>query len=77
MASRLSKETFAQNISTLMSEVFGLESDQSGFINIIDKYVAGNPDATLEDIISQFDNQLGTLGLKLLVTKLYNERSQD
>lgn len=77
VASRLSTETFAQNISTLMSEVFGLESDQSGFINIIDKYVAGNPDATLEDIISQFDNQLGTLGLKLLVTKLYYERSQD
>lgn len=77
LASRLSTETFAQNISTLMSEVFGLESEQTGFINIIDSYIAESPDATIEDIISRFDNQLGTLGLKLLVTKLYNERSQD
>lgn len=74
-ASRPDVETFAQNVSTLMSEIFGLESEESGFVKIIDAYVsdqAKNID-TINEAYEQFDNQLGTLGMRLLTTKLFNE----
>ena len=74
-ASRLDSETFAQNISTLMTEVFGLESEKSGFVNIIDNYVNTHNEhyISLENAYKHFDNQLGSLGMRLLTTKLYNE----
>ena len=58
-----------------MSEIFGLESEESGFVKIIDAYVsdqAKNVD-TINEAYEQFDNQLGTLGMRLLTTKLFNE----
>ena len=74
-ASRPDVETFAQNISTLMYEIFGLESEKSGFVKLIDDYIsaeAHNID-TVNEAYEQFDNQLGTLGMRLLTTKLFNE----
>ena len=74
-ASRPDVETFAQNISTLMYEIFGLESEESGFVKLIDDYVSDQAENidTVNEAYEQFDNQLGTLGMRLLTTKLFNE----
>lgn len=74
-ASRPDVETFAQNISTLMYEIFGLESEESGFVKLIDDYVSDHAENidTVNEAYEQFDNQLGTLGMRLLTTKLFNE----
>lgn len=74
-ASRPDVETFAQNISTLMYEIFGLESEESGFVKLIDDYVSDQAKniVTVNEAYEHFDNQLGTLGMRLLTTKLFNE----
>ena len=68
-------QTLGQNISTLMSEVFSLELEKSGFINIINEIVNNSKDeqSTLED----YSDSFGILGRRLLLNKLMNKRKKD
>lgn len=65
-------ETFGQGISSLMAEVFSLETEKSGFVNIIDSVV--DQKLSFEDSLRKFPNGLGNLGYELLLTKIYNRK---
>lgn len=71
IATRPETRTFAQNISTLMAEVFGLEAAESGFIRIIEESVSEGK--SFEEIYQLYGDRLGSLGYRLLVTKTYRE----
>lgn len=71
IAARPETRTFAQNISTLMAEVFGLEAAESGFIRIIEESVSEGK--SFEEIYQLYGDRLGSLGYRLLVTKTYRE----
>ena len=64
---RLQIESFGENVGSLTQEVFGLEVSKSGFHNLINESVEQND--TYEDVINQFDNQLG-LEAKAIVLAL-------
>jgi len=57
-AERPSIETFGENIGTLTREIFQLELVKSGFENMLEEVAKTN--ATYDDAIESFDNQLGS-----------------
>lgn len=60
----LSVETFGASITTLTSEVFGLEVTESGFHKVLRDAVEQGGD--FKDIVRQFNNQLGNEARALL-----------
>ncbi|WP_323785229.1 AAA family ATPase [Thalassovita sp.] len=55
-------ETFAENVGMLTRKVFGLEVEESGYFNLIRKNADGR---VFEDLLDQFDNNIGTEGRAL------------
>ena len=72
-AERPEIETFGQSISSLMSEVFSLETEKSGFITVIDKLIEES--VSEERILDTYMDSFGSLGKRLLVNKLINKRN--
>ncbi len=68
--SRPSIETFAENVGVLTSEVFNLEVERSGFHNILAKSVETG--RTYEEIVADYDNQLGFEGKAILKALIAN-----
>lgn len=64
VAERVSVETFGASITTLTSEVFGLEVTESGFHKVLRDAVEQGGD--FKDIVRQFNNQLGNEARALL-----------
>lgn len=50
-------QTFGENVGVLTREVFGLEVGKSGFHRLLESAVQGG--GTFEDIMAEFDHQLG------------------
>ncbi len=57
-AERPERETFGENVGTLTQDIFGLEVTNAGFYNLLKASV--NENNTYEELISSFNNQLGT-----------------
>lgn len=72
--SRPSIETFAENVGTLTSEVFGLEVERSGFHALLAADVANG--GSFDDIIRRYGDQLGFEGRSILRV-LIASRSED
>lgn len=66
-------ETFAQDIGSLTFEVFNLEARESGFYTLINQIAEEG--LTFEDSLSRFDNKMGSLGYKLLLSKVLDRES--
>lgn len=71
--SRPDIETFGENVGLLTSEVFGLEVARSGFHDLLSRSVAGG--ASYEDVIRDYDGQLGLEGRAVLAA-LISERAR-
>ena len=67
-AERPELETFAETISILTREVFGLEVDRSGFHKMLREIVA--QEDTFEAVMDQFDDELGGQGQALIQAML-------
>ena len=63
-SSRPAIETFAENVGVLTSEVFSLEIERSGFHDLLAKSVGTG--RTYEEIVADYDNQLGFEGRAIL-----------
>ena len=59
-------ETFGENVGVLTRDVFGLEVIKSGFHNLLTKKVESGK--TYDDILFEFNEQLGTEARILLKT---------
>lgn len=57
-------ETFAENVGMLTSEIFSLEVARSGFHAMLEASARGR--ASYDEIIEQYDNQLGLEGRSIL-----------
>ncbi|QNT08105.1 AAA family ATPase [Marinomonas arctica] len=57
-------ETFAENLGTLTSEVFGLEVEQSGFHEMLKKSVESGK--AYKEILQEYRNQIGYEGRAIL-----------
>lgn len=76
--SRPTVETFGENVGVLTSEVFSLEVERSGFHDLLAKSVETG--RTYEEIVGDYDNQLGFEGraiLKALVANRDRKNSHD
>ncbi|WP_167631727.1 AAA family ATPase [Mariprofundus ferrooxydans] len=76
--SRPEIETFGENVGVLTSEVFRLEVERSGFHDLLAKSV--DTGRTYEEIVADYDNQLGFEGraiLKVLITNRDRNSSHD
>lgn len=65
-AERLDVETFGSSISTLTSEIFGLEVTDSGFHKLMHDAVFRCMDNDFSDIVDQYDGQLGSEALAII-----------
>lgn len=65
-AFRLPNETFGENVGVLTREVFGLEVEKSGFHKLLSDSV--NQGGTYDDILADYNDQLGREGKLLLKT---------
>ena len=68
-------ETFAQDIGSLTFEVFGLEAKESGFYTLINQIA--NEGLDFEESLGRFDNKMGSLGYKLLLSRVLGRESGD
>ncbi|MDC4723435.1 AAA family ATPase [Acinetobacter baumannii] len=68
-------ETFGENVSDLTSEVFGLEVVNSGFHNLLQDSV--NEGKTYQEILQEFDNQIGFEGRALLKVMIADRANGD
>lgn len=66
-------ETFAQDIGSLTFEVFGLEAKESGFYTLINQIAKEGLD--FEESLGRFDDKMGSLGYKLLLSKVLDRES--
>jgi len=57
-------ETFAENAGLLTHEVFGLEVTHSGFYKMLADAI--EPDDSFDDVITKFDNEVGSEGRALI-----------
>lgn len=64
VADRPDVETFAETVSVLTREVFGLEVDRSGFHKMIREIVAD--EATFDAVVGRFDREIGAQGQALI-----------
>ncbi|MBN7776793.1 ATP-binding protein [Nitratireductor aquimarinus] len=67
-AERPEIETFAETVSVLTREVFGLEVDRSGFHKMLREIVA--QEDTFESVMDRFDNEIGGQGQALIQAML-------
>ncbi|WP_373357897.1 AAA family ATPase [Acinetobacter lactucae] len=67
-------ETFGENVGILTREVFGLEVIKSGFHYLLKKSVES--DKTFQEIIEEYDDQLG-LEARTILKAMINERDKD
>ena len=74
-AKRPSCETFGENVGTLTHEVFGLEAMKSGFYSLITELVARGSNRS--QILSRFDDQLGSDARAVLATLLATHGSEE
>jgi predicted ATPase len=72
--SRPDCETFGENVGVLTREVFGLEVVKSGFHNLLLGSVLGGGD--YEDILKEYNNQLGHEGRAMLRAMLSEREKQ-
>jgi len=63
-------ETFGENVGVLTSEVFSLEVERSGFHDLLARSV--ETDKTYEEIVRDYDNQLGFEGRAILKALIAN-----
>lgn len=68
-------ETFGENVGTLTSEIFGLEVEKSGFHNLLTESVKQG--GTYEDILTSYNNQLGSEGRLLLKILIHLRDNKD
>lgn len=67
---RPENETFAENVGILTREIFGLEVVKSGFHNLLTGSV--NSGESYEEIIKEYNNQLGFEGKAILRSLIAN-----
>lgn len=67
-------ETFGENVGILTREVFGLEVIKSGFHYLLKQSVES--DKTFQEIIEEYDDQLG-LEARTILKAMINERDKD
>lgn len=67
-------ETFGENVGVLTREVFGLEVIKSGFHKLLTQSVL--EDKTYEEILGEYNNQLG-MEAKVLLKLMINERDRN
>ncbi len=72
--SRPEIETFGENVGVLTREIFGLEVIRSGFHRLISKAIETNETETVEDILVQFNGQLGAEGRAIARALLSSRR---
>jgi predicted ATPase len=72
---RPEKETFAENVGILTREVFGLEVSKSGFHDLLAKSVSEGK--SYEEIVQEYQDQLGFEGKAILRALLMNNQSGD
>lgn len=76
IAERPTIETFAENVGTLTSEIFGLEVAKSGFHDLLQNLI--NQGKSYDDILSDFDGQIGAEGRILLkVMEAMSNKQED
>ena len=75
-AERLNIESFGSDITTLTTEVFGLEVTNSGFHSLLQELV--NQYRTYDRVLQKLNGQLGTEGRALVKTMvMLNEKNED
>jgi predicted ATPase len=74
-ASRPAIETFGENVGVLTSEVFSLEVERSGFHDLLAKSV--DTGRTYEEIVVDYDNQLGFEGRAILKALVANRERKN
>lgn len=71
-------ETFAESVDTLTRDIFGLEFENSGFFKLLKKE-ALESEKSFQDIIKEFNHQIGEEGLFILKSLIknrdYNEQN--
>lgn len=75
VAERPEIETFAETVSILTREVFGLEVDRSGFHKMIRDIVA--QEETFEGVMGRFDGEIGAQGQALARAMLHRRANED
>lgn len=73
-ADRPEIETFAETVSVLTREIFGLEVDRSGFHKMIGEVVDQHDD--FDNVIAQFDEEIGSQGQALIRAMLARRNRQ-
>lgn len=67
-ARRPSRQTFAENVGVLTSEIFGLEVTQSGFHKMLNEVsVDAN---SVDEVLAKFDDGVGTEGRALISSRI-------
>lgn len=74
-AERPEVETFAETVSVLTREVFGLEVDRSGFHKMIRETTA--QEHTFKSVMDHFDEQVGAQGQALIRAMLARRALKD
>lgn len=64
-------ETFGEDVSTLLSDIFGLEIEKSGFRKVLTNLVDKNPNCSYNEILDKLNGRLGSEGRFLLQTLIY------
>ena len=67
-------ETFAETVSVLTREIFGLEVDRSGFHKMILEFV--KEEKTFKSVMNRFDGEIGAHGQALIRAMLVQEWDQ-
>jgi len=73
-ATRPEKETFAENVGVLTSEVFGLEVTRSGFHKMLAEAVG--EEKRIIDVVDKFDHEIGSEG-RALISSMIASRETD
>lgn len=68
-------ETFGENVSKLTHEIFGLEIRETGFYNLLSDYFQ-NKNLSVDAIIEDFENQLGSEAIGLLYSLEFNRENK-
>ncbi|WP_459306609.1 AAA family ATPase [Weissella viridescens] len=68
--------TFGANVGTLTQDVFGLEVIRSGYSKILNDTIYNQDVNDIEQIVSIFDNQLGTDAYSLAMSVLARKKKQ-
>lgn len=69
-------ETFGEDVSTLLSDIFGLEIEKSGFRKVLTNLVDKNPNCSYNEILAKLNGRLGSEGRFLLQTLIYLKKKE-